>query len=52
MWLTGCVLSASEGCKMCVMYECFCVFVCLHVREKIPYVLFLVLLVFTIYPDV
>ena len=32
MWLTGCVLSASEGCEMCVMCVCFCVcwFACLR----------------------
>ena len=25
MWFIGCVLSASEGCEMCVMCVCFCV---------------------------
>ena len=33
MWLTGCVLNASEGCEMCVF---LCVLVVCVLKKKIP----------------
>ena len=38
MWLTGCVLSASGGCEMCVMcfFFCVCVLVVCVLKKKYP----------------